>query len=166
MQFTELSWFNGMHILIATLGSAAQGRRKENVVPMQGHSENKKKKGNKRMGEKSPFRITHCKTGAPYVSEELAAFQAFNFYFGFFLLRIFIALSFTCKNIQWYFKRISVSSVSLLISTLQPVLPQFFESYFFSEMTNENFYQAEMDLSDEGKQRIVLTSQMHLSVFL
>lgn len=117
-----------------------------------------KKGGIRERGKKSPFRITHCKTGAPYVSEELAAFQAFNFYFGFVLLRIFIALSFTCKNIQWYFKRISVSSVSLLISTLQPVLPQFFESYFFSEMTNENFNQVEMDLSDKGKQRIVLTS--------
>lgn len=125
----------------------------------------KGKKGEQERGKKSPFRITHCKNGAPYVSEELAAFQAFNFYFGFFLQRIFIALSFTCKNIQWYFKRISVSSVSLLISTLQSVLPQSSGSYFFSEMANENFCHTEMDLSDGGKQSIVLTSQMHLSVF-
>lgn len=48
----------------------------------------------------------HCKDDAHYIIKEPAGFQEFNFYFGFFLRQIFIALSFTCKNIQWHFQLI------------------------------------------------------------
>lgn len=99
-QLAEFSSFNGTKPQVTRGESITQDSRTKGLSYHYGAILKLEMK--KRMKEKN----YHCKDDAHYIIKEPAGFQEFNFYFGFFLRQIFIALSFTCKNIQWHFQLI------------------------------------------------------------